>query len=431
MTSEQNVSKSNNQFKTALYLVLLAIGIWLIVELRSLLLTLVFALTLSSAIAPLAEALEKKKVPRLATIIGVYICVGLVYSFAAVSLFPPLKEQTINLIQHVPGYLSGLNDWYDKIRGLLGDTTVTGSTHLETPDFGTLATKIGRQTLDVTSNVVGCVVNGIVVLFLTAYFVIEAEQIWSKLLLWLPANWRPRAASLIKPLEGRLGGYVRGQLLVSLAVAFVLGTGLTLLGVKYSLVLGVMAGLLNLVPFVGSILTAVFATLVAANQSLTLGGCVVLLFGFEQWLESNVIVPQLLGKQVELHPLIVLFSILIGATVLGLAGAIVAVPLATAIVYLAQEFYFYRINPRDESPGTFHPEPGKRPEQAEKTESATISSSQSEARIEGPKESVIPAVTSIKPDVQPEKQPAAENAKTDKKVPEKKEADKKEPEKGS
>lgn len=345
-----NKSIQSSHFKTALYVVLLFVGLWFVVELRSLLLTLVFALTLASAIAPLAEKLEKYRVPRLATVIGVYIVVGLVYAFAAVSLFPPLKEQTVNLIQHIPSYFQGLNDWYDKLRLSLGDTTIpSGPKHLETPDFGTLALKLGRQTLDVTSDLLGGVVNAIVVLFLTAYFVIEAETIWAKLLLWLPAEWRPRAASLIKPLEGRLGGYVRGQMLVSLAVALVLGTGLSLLGVKYSLVLGVMAGLLNLVPFVGSILTAVFATLIAANQSLALGGLTVLLFGIEQWLESNVIVPQLLGKQVELHPLIVLFSILIGATVLGLAGALVAVPLATAIVFLAQEFYFYRINPRDVS----------------------------------------------------------------------------------
>lgn len=352
MSPDSNINKTiqSGQFKTALYVVLLGIALWLIVELRSLLLTLVFALTLASAIAPLAEKLETFRVPRLATIVGVYIVVGLIYAFAAVSLFPPLKEQSINLIQHIPGYFQGLNDWYDKVRLLLGDTTIpAGPRHLETPDFGTLALKLGRQTLDVTSDLVGGVVNVIVVLFLTAYFVIEAEMIWTKLLLWLPADWRPRAASLIKPLEGRLGGYVRGQMLVSLAVALVLGTGLTLLKVKYSLVLGVMAGLLNLVPFVGSILTAVFATLIAANQSLTLGGLTILLFAVEQWLESNVIVPQLLGKQVELHPLIVLFSILIGATVLGLAGAIVAVPLATAIVFLAQEFYFYRINPREVS----------------------------------------------------------------------------------
>ncbi len=348
------------------------------VELRSLLLTLVFALTLSSAIAPLAEALEKKKVPRLATIIGVYVTVGLVYSFAAVSLFPPLKEQTINLIQHVPGYLEGVNDWYDKVRVQLGDTTISEPKHLETPDFSTLAIKIGRQTLDVTGDILGCVVNGIVVLFLTAYFVIEAEHIWSKLLLWLPVDWRPRAASLIKPLEGRLGGYVRGQILVSFAVACVLGTGLTLLGVKYSLVLGVMAGLLNLVPFVGSILTTVFATLIAFNQSLMLGGLTVLLFGIEQWLESNIIVPQLLGKQVELHPLIVLFSILIGATILGLAGALVAVPLATAIVFLAQEFYFFRINPREEV----------KPSMVPALEKASVSPPSEEAKVSLPSEEI-------------------------------------------
>ena len=137
---------------------------------------------------------------------------------------------------------------------------------------------------------------------------------------------------------------MRGQILVSLAVSSFLAVGLTLLGVQYSLVLGVLAGLLNLMPFVGSMLTAAFSILVASNQSLVLGALTLGLFALEQWFESNVIVPQLLGKQVELHPILVLFAILIGATLMGLPGALIAVPVTSAGIFLAQEFYLKPLN---------------------------------------------------------------------------------------
>jgi predicted PurR-regulated permease PerM len=182
------------------------------------------------------------------------------------------------------------------------------------------------------------------VLFLTAYFVVEASSIWAKLLMWLPHEHRAKAASLIRPLGFRMGGYVRGQLLVSVAVAFYLTAGLTLLNVNYALILGVLAGLLNLVPFVGSLIACIFAVVVAANQSIWLAGATLALFACEQWCESNFFVPYLLGRNVELHPLIVLIAILIGATLMGVPGALIAVPLASAAQFLAQEFYLKPLN---------------------------------------------------------------------------------------
>ncbi len=106
---------------------------------------------------------------------------------------------------------------------------------------------------------------------------------------------------------------------------------------------------MNLVPFIGSLLACVFAVVVAANQNIWLAGAVLCLFACEQWCESNFIVPYLLGRNVELHPLIVFLAILIGATLMGVPGALVAVPLASAIQFLAQEFYLKPLNAVDQT----------------------------------------------------------------------------------
>ncbi|HEY9785539.1 MAG TPA: AI-2E family transporter, partial [Candidatus Obscuribacterales bacterium] len=207
-----------------------------------------------------------------------------------------------------------------------------------------LAPEVARRTMTLTAGMLGAIVNGILILFLATYFVIEANDIWPKLLRWLPHGKRERFAELILPLQARMGGYVRGQILVSIAVATFLAAGLSLLGVNNGLVLGALAGLFNIVPFVGSMISLVLSVVVALNQSVLLGGLVVGLFAVEQWLESSFITPHLLGRQVDLHPLIVLFAILIGGTIMGVPGALVAVPAAAALTFLAQEFYLKPLN---------------------------------------------------------------------------------------
>ncbi|MCC7531629.1 MAG: AI-2E family transporter [Candidatus Melainabacteria bacterium] len=325
-----------------LYLFLGALSCWLIYELRIIVICLLMAITLASAIAPVAEWAEAKKIPRVATVVVIFIITALIYSAVAYLLFPPMKEQALALYENLPKYVQGLTTKFPSLNeyiGSDGDQMKIDPEHLKQ-----IAPNVARRTLSLTAGLLGALANMLLVVFLTFYFVVEANSMWEKLLLWVPPQHRERAGSLIKPLGIRMGGYVRGQLLVSIAVATILGTGLTILKVEYSLVLGALAGLFNLVPFVGSAITMVLSLVVAFNQSVELAVLVFLLFALEQWLESNFIVPLLLGKQVDLHPLLVLFAILIGATLMGLPGALVAVPVAAALQLLAQEFYLKPLN---------------------------------------------------------------------------------------
>ncbi len=322
---------------TPLILVGLVLLLWLAWEMRAIVVAVLFSITMASAIAPVAEHLEKRKIPRAATVGIVYLLVGFLYAILFAALFPTLKEQALSLYDKLPSYASGLNDLYFRVREMLGESA--GTIAVSPNDIRGFVSKLSGHALHFTSDLVTVIISGILVLFLTGYFVVEAPDLWAKLLEWVPKEHRARASGLIRPLEARLGGYIRGQLLVSVAVSLFLTTGLLLLRVEHAILLGSLSGLLNLVPFVGSMITAVLAVLVAFSQSPLLAGATVLLFVLEQWLESNIIVPNLLGKQVELHPLIVMFSIIIGASIMGVPGALIAVPLATASMFLAEVFY--------------------------------------------------------------------------------------------
>ncbi len=352
-----------------------ALIVWLSYQLRIVIIDVLLAVIIAAAIAPVADKAEIKKIPRTATVAAVYIVVTLFYAGVGLALSKPLREQADLFKQHLPRYHQQVNDVYEQLKersdewanqyagvDLFEDEAPQpdASTHapstappepqpkprkLEPGKLQDVATRVARETLSITAGLFGALLNAVLVLFLAAYFVVEAKVIWHALLQWVPPDKRERARGLIDPLGYRMGGYVRGQVLVSTAVAAVFGVGFTVINLQYSFVLAIMAGLFNLIPFVGSMLITVLAVLIAANT----GGPILIaltlvVFACEQFLESNFIVPHLLGKQVDMHPLLVLLAILVGGTLAGALGAIVAVPVTSALLYLAQEFYVKPIN---------------------------------------------------------------------------------------
>ncbi len=317
---------------------LLAIlALLLIYQLKALIACLILAATLSSAIAPVAELAQKKKIPRIVTILALYLIAAISYSFIGSLLIPAIHEQWQKFNENLPAYVFGIDQWYQHALNLAGNKADALVFSVE--DMRTLVLKLLRQTLDMSAGVFGLILNSILILFLAAYFVVEADKIWATILKWLPQKAAIRIAPLIVPLTIRMGGYVRGQLLAMLAVGLFLAVGFTILGVKYALLLAVLGGILNLVPYIGSITATVCAVIVAFNQTPLLAGAVLLFYSFEQWSESSFIIPILLGKQVALHPLIILFAILCGATVMGIPGVLISVPVTSAAIFLAEEFY--------------------------------------------------------------------------------------------
>ncbi len=327
-------------------MVLAYILILLVYQLRELLISTILAITIASAISPIAEAAEKRKIPRLATVVCIFACTGLVYVAFAANLIPAIYEQAVKLSKSLPDYLAKILDVVNHGLALNGYAPVS-SLNLDTADLQNLSIQGLQRTMNMTAGLLGLFLNGILILFLSGYFVVEAKTIWSRLLIWVPENNRQRVANLISPLEYRMGGYIRGQLLVAVAVGLFFTIGFSLLRLHYGLLMGVLAGLLNLVPYVGSMIATITATVVAFNQDPKLAIIVLALYAIEQWLESTFIVPLLLGRQVSLHPLVVLFAILSGASLMGIPGALISVPVVSAVLFLAEEFYL-KANKYDE-----------------------------------------------------------------------------------
>lgn len=335
----------NKKILYAIGMVLLAVAAArAIIELEKFLICLVMAITLGAAMAPIADRARAKGLPRPATVIIIYLLALIVYAGVAWSLWPILVKQSRDLVSSMPDIIHWLTAKTNNLSGLL-EPVVDISSFKSMPEQLMGASKsMALNALKFTGNLLTLLINGIFILFLAAYFTIEGPTLVPALIKWLPQRARPRAQSLVDPLIQRLGGYVRGQLLVSLCVGSIIAAGLCAIGVESALVLGVISGLLNLVPFIGSFITLSLATIIGFKQAMWMGFAVLGLFAVEQWIESNFIVPNLLGKQVDLDPLVVLFAVVIGGTLLGVEGALIAVPMATLTIFFLEEFYYKPLN---------------------------------------------------------------------------------------
>ena len=319
-------------------LVAVAAAVWLLTVTWPVWLLAFTALIVAAAILPAARLGERYRVPRGITVVVVYLVIAGVLTLMGRLLWPALSEQWQQFVAQLPRLL-------DNVRGWLGNLDVyleRWGASLPAPKTGSVEGMLGalvENTLRVTAGVVGAVVGLLAILVIAAYIIVDAERLGHGLLELLPPKQRPVAAQLAEPVMRRIGSYVRGQIVVSLCVGVILAIGLSLLGVRYALLIGALAAVLNVVPFVGSWIAALLGILSALNESLALTVGTAILFWGTNMFEGKVLVPQLVGRATGLHPLAVLLALFIGAHLAGLIGALVSVPFLAAVWEIVRTLY--------------------------------------------------------------------------------------------
>jgi predicted PurR-regulated permease PerM len=181
------------------------------------------------------------------------------------------------------------------------------------------------------------------VLVIAAYLVIDAREVGHVLLALLPQAHRPTATRLAPAVLERIGGYVRGQIVSSFFVGVLIAIALSLVGVQYALLIGALAAVLNIVPFVGATVAAVLATLSALNTSVVLAGIALGVMVACQTIEGKLLAPYFVGRATGLHALAVLLALLAGFHLAGLIGGLVAVPVLAGLWEIVRRLY---VDPR-------------------------------------------------------------------------------------
>jgi predicted PurR-regulated permease PerM len=322
---------------------LVAGGLWLLYLCLDIVLLTLLAIVIAAALLPLADAMQKRRIPRAVTVLGVY-GIGLgILTILVLLLVPVVSDQAQVLSHQIPAFRDRMNGLIATIRATLGRFT-GGRGQLELPSIGPeqiapIVQDILERSLLATRRLFTGFGASLIVLFVSGYVVIDWRRMTGGLLRFVPKPHRERTSQVAAVVLRRMGGYIRGQIIVSACVATIISIGLALVGFQAPLLVGVLAGALNFVPYLGSTVSFLIAVLLALNETpFTLVG-VVVVFAVEQFLEGNLLVPYFTGRQVELHPLAVLAALIVGANLAGFLGAIVAVPLAAGIDAIVQETY--------------------------------------------------------------------------------------------
>jgi predicted PurR-regulated permease PerM len=295
--------------------------LWALFQIRGIIILLFVAIIFMSALSPVIKYLERFKVPKSLAIALSYIVIIAIISGLLSAIIKPLVEQTTSLFQTLPDTINTLfpNSNFD--RSLIQDR------------IADLSQNVLSFTLTLFNNFVAF----ISVLVLTFYLLLERDKLDKLLAQFFEGHQEERAKRITHKIEDKLGAWLRGQLVLSLIIGALVYLVLFALGVPFALPLAILAGLLEVVPVIGPIISAIPAIIIAYAFSPILATVVGLAFFVIQQLENNLIVPQVMRRAVGLNPIIVILAVSIGGKLLGIAGALLAVPITVVIQIVTED----------------------------------------------------------------------------------------------
>lgn len=306
---------------------------------RDILAILFVALIFSSAINPSVDWLSLKKIPRWLGVLSIYLFATSVVVAIMFLAVPPIISQGSGLIENFPAIaekifssLSYLREYSEKYGFLdnINNAVVTIESNFNSAAGGIFST---------VSGFVGGIFSFFLVLVIAFYMVVEENAM--KKIVWsiAPKDYQIYVMNLINRMQQKIGLWLRGQLILSLIIFILTYTGLILLNVRYALVLALIAGLVEFIPYFGPIFSSLPAIILALNQSLVLALFVALLYMIIQWVENNIVVPKVMQKVVGLNPIVSIAVLLIGFQFAGVVGAILAIPVATAVSVFIKDIF--------------------------------------------------------------------------------------------
>lgn len=322
----------------------LFVALMAIVTFPHILALLLVSLILAAALSPAVNFFATRRLPRALATLLVFVLIFGSLGLLGLIMVPTLIAQVQELIRDFPSYVAQYEQLIQRLQAL-------GARYHVLPSSTQIATFVSQRvsgwlasTLTATAAVASALVGIGGVLITTFFMLADGPNLRKGFLALVPPRYRASVSEQFDPISQRLGAYVRGQLMSMGALAILLGIGLSIAGVPYAWVLAALAGAAEIIPLVGSTLGAIPAVIVAFTVSWKLALIVVAIFAVSNVLQGNVLSPLILSSSVSMPPILVFFAIMIGADLLGIVGAIIAVPIAAVILVLLQNLYIPAIS---------------------------------------------------------------------------------------
>ncbi|HUJ59461.1 MAG TPA: AI-2E family transporter [Kofleriaceae bacterium] len=315
---------------------LLAIGVvaavWLLGRLTAVLAVIAVALVVVGTAAPVVAWLGRHGFRRGRALVLVFAVAALVFVAAVLLMIPPLLAQSLDLLANAPRERDQL---VHAISGYAGSDTLVRA--LDSLPLHDIDTRAAKSLVGYSSQVLGFIGYGISSLFLAVYLLADPARAKGILYAAVPRHHHVKLSKVLLELEVIVGGYVRGQLITSAAIALFVFVVLTLCGARNALALALFAGLTDIIPFVGGYIASTPVVLAVTPDGLVVAIVVAVLMVMYQEFESRILVPRVYGKTLRLAPALVVVALLVGGTVGGILGALLALPIAAGLQMLIRE----------------------------------------------------------------------------------------------
>lgn len=307
--------------------------------LKSVLLPFVIALVISYILNPVVAMLHKRKMPRTVAVLLIYVVFSVLITVVLLNLVPMFVKQTKELKEHYPRMFIQAQQWTEELKDnrFLPPSIRDGMKRSFQKAEQVISTAIANA-LNGIGETINMIFIAFIIPFLTFYMMKDFQLIEKAALAIVPPKHRGRTVELLEQIDRTLGNYIRGQLLVCVITGSLAYLGYWLIGLPYPLLLASLVAVFNIIPFIGPFFGAIPAVLMASTVSLKMVLIVICVNIIVQLLENNVVSPQVVGRTLQLHPLFVIFALLVGGELAGIVGLILAVPVFAVIKVIAQHF---------------------------------------------------------------------------------------------
>lgn len=328
---------------TIIKTILLVVGLWLLYHLRDFVLVVITAIVIASAIEPGVSALIRRKLPRLLSVIAVYISLFAGFFLAFYFFLPTVLEELASFLSTLPTYLeaftrAGAFDGYSRFLGTVAPSTVAGGDIIQSVREILNVNGVFSSAFKAASSIFGGVFSFILIIVFSFYFAVLETGIDDFLRIVSPVKYQKYVLDLWRRSQHKIGLWMQGQLVLAIIIGVLVFLGLTILGVKHALLLAIIAAVFELIPVFGPILAAVPAVIIGfVDGGASLGFLTIALYVIVQQFENHLIYPLVVTRVVGVPPLLVILALIVGAKLAGFLGILLSVPAAGAIQELVKD----------------------------------------------------------------------------------------------
>lgn len=333
--------------KNIIFFALIVVALFFLVQVKVIALLFFASFVIACSLNPIVDKLEKVMKRQTATSLVLFITLASFFAFFVPIIFVAVKQ--------VQGFMTVLPEKIDLLQNFIFNHKFYGYKIPEIINLDSLikssspfATGLLNQSINLTIAIFQGVLFFLAICMIVFYFMADKSAIKNSFINLFPVELKEKALEIYENIYRKVGGYVIAQLLNMIVIGILTAIGLFLIKVDYALLLGLITGVLDIIPIIGPTIALVLCLLMANQTGLFGLILVIVVFLVAQWISNNLVRPVIFGKFLNLHPLIIIFSLLVSAQFLGVWGVILAPAIASLVCVLFDEVYLKIINKCDE-----------------------------------------------------------------------------------